>query len=238
VESWTATATIVIGTMPTLEGILGLSGAPAEPLEGAHELVTRIGAIQFQHAVFADARKARRERPGAFTGASLRGIIVDNSLVRLEASSASKEEALTLLQQSMLAIQAAHRKFFEPRMELLRSVRAGLENAKTLLNKSFEKGDSNPVPVRPAGASTGLEVVTSPGALVDKMMNVDTRIAFLNYLERTGRMTASQDEFPPVVEGPREVNLVQRSVWAGLGMLLFIGLLTLLLKRSEPPVRA
>ncbi|WP_128944990.1 hypothetical protein [Bradyrhizobium zhanjiangense] len=236
VESWTATSTIAIGTMPSLESILGLPGTPIERVESARDLVTRIGAIQFQNNVLADARKALHDPQGAFAGASVRGVVMDDSSIRLEASSASKEEALTLLQQTILAIQAAHQRLFEPRMELLRSVRASLQDARVRLNDSLKKGDTDFAPARSDGTFAGPVIVASPGASVDRMLNVDTRIALLAYLERTGRMTASQDELSPATDGPRQVNLVRRAILAGLGMVLFISLLTFFLRRSARPV--
>jgi len=236
VESWTATSTIAIGTMPSLESILGLPGTPIERVESARDLVTRIGAIQFQDNVLADARKALHDPQGAFAGASVRGVVMDDSSIRLEASSASKEEALTLLQQTILAIQAAHQRLFEPRMELLRSVRASLQNARVRLNDSLKKGDTEFAPARSDGTFAGPVIVASPGASVDRLLNVDTRIALLAYLERTGRMTASQDELSPATDGPRQVNLVRRAILAGLGMVLFISLLTFFLRRSARPV--
>ncbi|MCK1681004.1 hypothetical protein IVA87_16685 [Bradyrhizobium sp. 147] len=236
VESWTATTSIAIGTMPSFDGILGLSGVPVERVENARDLVARIGAIQFQDNVLADARKALRDTRGSFAGASLRGIVVDDSSIRLEASSASKEEALTLLQQAILAIQAAHQKLFEPRMELLRSVRASLQDARARLNDTLKKGDMEFAPARSDGTFAGPVFVASPGASVDRMLNIDTRIAVLAYLERTGRMTASQDEASPATEGPRQVNLVRKAILAGLGMVLFIGLLTFFLRRSARAV--
>ncbi|WP_164934515.1 hypothetical protein [Bradyrhizobium zhanjiangense] len=236
VESWTATSTIAIGTMPSLESILGLPGTPIERVESARDLVTRIGAIQFQNNVLVDARKALHDPQGAFAGASVRGVVMDDSSIRLEASSASKEEALTLLQQTILAIQAAHQRLFEPRMELLRSVRASLQDARVRLNDSIKKGDTDFAPARSDGTFAGPVIVASPGASVDRMLNVDTRIALLAYLERTGRMTASQDELSPATDGPRQVNLVRRAILAGLGMVLFISLLTFFLRRSARPV--
>ncbi|MEZ2147555.1 hypothetical protein AAE026_35550 [Bradyrhizobium sp. DN5] len=236
VESWTATSTIAIGTMPSIEGILGLPGAPVERVENARDLVTRIGAIQFQDNVLADARKALHDPRGSFAGASVRGVVIDDSSIRLEASSASKEEALTLLQQTILAIQAAHRKLFEPRMELLRSVSASLLEARVRLNDLLKKGDIEFAPARSDGTSAAPAFVAIPGASVDRKLNVDTRIALMAYLERTGRMTASQDELSPATEGPRQVNLVRRAILAGLGMVLFISLLTFFLRRSTRPV--
>ncbi|MVT53373.1 hypothetical protein GPL17_23150 [Bradyrhizobium yuanmingense] len=229
VESWTASAAIALGTMPSLEGILGRSAAAVERVESARELVTRIGGIQFQDNVLADARKALHDRRGAFAGASLRGIVIDDSIIRLEASSASKEEALILLQQGVAAIQAAHQKLLEPRMELLRSVRDSLQDARTRLSDSLKKGDMYITPARPDGTPP---LMASPGGAVDGLLNVETRIALLTYSERTVRMTGLQDGSSPVTEGPREVNLVQRAILAGLGIILFIGLLTFLLKRS------
>jgi hypothetical protein len=231
VESWTATSTIAIGTMPTLQSILGLAGAGVEPVESARDLVTRIGAVQFQSTVLADARKALPDSRGAFGGASLRGIVVGDSSIRLEASSASKEEAATLLQQAVLAIQAAHQRLFEPRMELLHSVRARLQDARVLLNDALRKSSMDLAPARPDGGSFGAAFVESPGASVDRMLNVDTRIALLAYIERTVKMTGPQDGSSPATEGPREVNLVQRAILAGLGILLFVGLLTFFLRR-------
>ncbi|MGL3108242.1 hypothetical protein [Bradyrhizobium sp. BR 1432] len=236
VESWTATSTIAIGTMPSIEGILGLPGAPVERVENARDLVTRIGAIQFQDNVLADARKALHDPRGSFAGASVRGVVIDDSSIRLEASSASKEEALTLLQQTILAIQAAHRKLFEPRMELLRSVSASLLEARVRLNDLLKKGDMEFAPARSDGTSAAPAFVAIPGASVDRKLNVDTRIALMAYLERTGRMTSSQDELSPATEGPRQVNLVRRAILAGLGMVLFISLLTFFLRRSTRPV--
>lgn len=229
VQSWTATSTIAIGTVPSLESILGPAGAGVEPVESARDLVTRIGAVQFQSTVLADARKALPDSRGAFAGASLRGIVVGDSLIRLEASSASKEEAVTLLRQAVLAIQAAHQRSFEPRMELLHSVRARLQDARALLSDALKKMDFTPA--RPDGISIGPTLVESPGTSVDRMLNIDTRIALLAYLERTVRMTGPQDGSPPATEGPREVNLVQRAILAGLGILLFVGLLTFFLRR-------
>ncbi|WP_440641597.1 hypothetical protein ACSHT2_11095 [Bradyrhizobium sp. PUT101] len=231
VESWTATSTIAIGTMPTLESILGLAGAAVEPVESARDLVTRIGAVQFQRTVLADARKALPDSRGAFGGASLRGIVIGDSSIRLEASSASKEGAATMLQQAVLAIQAAHQRLFEPRIELLRSVRARLQDARALLNDALRKGRMDFTPARPDGISTGAVFVESPGASVDRMLNIDTRIALLAYIERTVRMTGPQDGLSPATEGPREVNLVQRAILAGLGILLFVGLLSFFLRR-------
>ncbi len=232
VESWTATATVAIGTMPSVEGILGQSGPPVERLESARDLVVRIGDIQFQDNVLADARKALHDPRGAFAGASLRGIVMDDTAIRLEASSASREEALTLLQQAVLAIQAAHQKLFEPRMDLLRSVRASLQDARNRLSDSLEKGDVYVTPSRPDGTPAGPTLMASPRGSVDGILNVDTRIALLAYSERTARMTGLQNGSLPATQGPREVNLVQRAVLAGLGIVLFIGLLTFLLKRS------
>lgn len=231
VESWTATATLAIGTLPSVEGILGQPGTPIEPVESARELVVRIGEIQFQDNVLANARKALHDPRGTFAGASLRGIVIDETAIRLEASSTSKEEALTLLQQAVLAIQAAHQQLFEPRMELLRSVRASLLDARGRLSDSLKKGDMYLTPSRPDGTLASPTLMASPGGSVDGILNVDTRIALLAYSERTARMTGLQNGFSPATQGPREVNLVQRAVLAGLGIALFIGLLTLLLKR-------
>ncbi|MBJ7407065.1 MAG: hypothetical protein JHD07_28720 [Bradyrhizobium sp.] len=231
VESWTATATVAIGTMPSVEGILGQPGPPVERVESARDLVVRIGESQFQDNVLADARKALNDPRGAFAGASLRGIVIDDNAIRLEASSASKEEALTLLQQTVLAIQAAHQKRFEPRMELLRSVRASLQDARGRLSDSLRKGDIYVTPSRPDGTPAGPILMASPGGSVDGLLNVDTRIALLAYTERTARMTGLQNGYSPATQGPREVNLVQRAILAGLGMVLFIGLLTFFLKR-------
>lgn len=231
VESWTATATVAIGTMPSVEGILGQPGPPVERVESARDLVVRIGESQFQDNVLADARKALNDPRAAFAGASLRGIVIDDNAIRLEASSASKEEALTLLQQTVLAIQAAHQKRFEPRMELLRSVRASLQDARGRLSDSLKKGDMYVTPSRPDGTPAGPILMASPGGSVDGILNVDTRIALLAYTERTARMTGPQNGYSPATQGPREVNLVQRAILAGLGMVLFIGLLTFFLKR-------
>jgi hypothetical protein len=231
VESWTATATVAIGTMPSVEGILGQPGPPVERVESARDLVVRIGESQFQDNVLADARKALNDPRAAFAGASLRGIVIDDNAIRLEASSASKEEALTLLQQTVLAIQAAHQKRFEPRMELLRSVRASLQDARGRLSDSLKKGDMYVTPSRPDGTPAGPILMASPGGSVDGILNVDTRIALLAYTERTARMTGLQNGYSPATQGPREVNLVQRAILAGLGMVLFIGLLTFFLKR-------
>ncbi|WP_141937030.1 hypothetical protein [Bradyrhizobium sp. UNPA324] len=231
VQSWTATSTIAIGTMPTLESILGLAGAAIEPVENARDLVTRIGALQFESTVLAEAQKALPDSRGAFAGASLRGIVIGDSSIRLEASSASKEEAVTLLRQAVLAIQAAHQRLSEPRMELLRSVRARLQEARALLDDALKKSKMDITPARPDGIFTGPVFTESPGASVDRMLNVDTRIALLAYLERTVRTTGLQDGSSPATEGPREVNLVQRAILAGLGMLLFISLLTFVLRR-------
>lgn len=200
-------------------------------MESARDLVTRIGAVQFQSTVLADARKALPDSRGAFGGASLRGIVIDDSSIRLEASSASKEEAATLLQQGILAIQAAHKRLFEPRMELFHSVRARLQDARAQLNDAFRKGSMDFTPARPEGGSIGVAFMESPGASVDRILNVDTRIALLAYIERTVKMTGPQDGSSPATEGPREVNLVQRAILAGLGILLFIGLLTYFLRR-------
>lgn len=232
VESWTATATVAIGTMPSVEGILGQPGPPVERVESARDLVGRIGESQFQDNVLDDARKALHDPRGAFAGVSLRGIVMDDTAIRLEASSASKEEALTLLQQTVLAIQAAHQKRFEPRMDLLRSVRASLEDARSRLNDSLKKGDMYVTPTRPDGTPAGPTLMASPGASVDGILKVDTRIALLAYSERTATMTGLRNGSSPATQGPREVNLVQRAILAGLGMVLFIGLLTFLLKRS------
>ncbi|MBR0959973.1 hypothetical protein [Bradyrhizobium japonicum] len=232
VESWTATATVAIGTLPSVEGILGQPGPPVERVESARDLVVRIGESQFQDNVLADARKALHDPHGAFAGASLRGIVIDDTAIRLEASSASKEEALTLLQQTVLAIQAAHQKRFEPRMELLRSVLASLQDARGRLGDSLKKGDMYVTASRPDGTPAGLTLMASPGGSVDGILNVDTRIALLAYIERTTRMTGPQNGYSPATQGPREVNLVQRAILAGLGIVLFIGLLTFLLKRS------
>lgn len=232
VESWTATATVAIGTMPSVEGILGQPGPPVERVESARDLVGRIGESQFQDNVLDDARKALHDPRGAFAGASLRGIVMDDTAIRLEASSASKEEALTLLQQTVLAIQAAHQKRFEPRMDLLRSVRASLEDARSRLNDSLKKGDIYVTPSRPDGTPAGPTLMASAGASVDGILKVDTRIALLAYSERTATMTGLRNGSSPATQGPREVNLVQRAILAGLGMVLFIGLLTFLLKRS------
>ena len=231
VESWTATATVAIGTMPSVEGILGQPGPPVERVESARDLVVRIGESQFQDNVLADARKALNDPRGAFAGASLRGIVLDDNAIRLEASSASKEEALTLLQQTVLAIQAAHQKRFEPRMELLRSVRASLQDARGRLSETLKKGDIYVTPSRPDGTPAGPILMASPGGSVDGLLNVDTRIALLAYTERTARMTGLQNGYSPATQGPREVNLVQRAILAGLGMVLFIALLTFFLKR-------
>jgi len=231
VESWTATSTIAIGTVPTLDGIRGLAGAAVEPLESTRDLVTRIGAVQFQNTVLADARKALPDSRGAFAGASLRGVVVGDSSIRLEASSASKEEALTLLRQAVSAIQAVHQRLFEPRMELLHSVLARLQDAKVLLDDALKKRKTDFTPARPDGIATGPAFVESPGTSVEMMLNVDTRIALLAYLERTARMTGPQDGSSPVVEGPREINLVQRAILAGLGILFFVSLLTFFLRR-------
>ncbi|MEY9186234.1 hypothetical protein ABIG06_000150 [Bradyrhizobium sp. USDA 326] len=229
VESWTATSTIAIGTVPSLQSILGPAGAGVEPVESARDLVTRIGTVQFQSTVLADARKAFPDSRRAFGGASLRGIVIGDSSIRLEASSASKEEAVTLLQQAVLAIQAAHQRLLEPRMELLRSMRARLQDARAVLSDALKKMEFTPA--RPDGISIGSTLVESPGTSVDRMLNIDTRIALLAYLERTVRMTGPQDGSPPATEGPREVNLVQRAILAGLGILLFVGLLTFFLRR-------
>lgn len=232
VESWTASATIALGTMPSLEGILGRSAATFERVESARELVARIGGIQFQDRVLVDARKALHDRQGAFAGASLRGIVIDDSIIRLEASSASKEEALILLQQGVAAIQAAHQRLLEPRMELLRSVRDSLQEARARLTDSLKKADVYVTPARPDGTSVGPALAASPADSIDKILNFETRIALLAYSERSTKMTGLQDGSTPVTEGPREVNLVQRAILAGLGIVLFIGLLTFLLKRS------
>ncbi|WP_271584862.1 hypothetical protein [Bradyrhizobium sp. CCBAU 45389] len=226
---------ITIGTMPRLESILGLGGAADEPVESARDLVTRIGAAQFQVAVLADARKALPDARGAFAGTSLRGIVVSDSLIRLEANSASKEEAVTLLRLAIPAIQAAHQKIFEPRMELLHSVRARLRDARVVLNDALKKNKMDLTPVRPDGVSTGPAFVENPGASVDRMLNIDTRIALLTYLEQTVRVTGPQDGSSPATEGPREVNLVQRAILAGLGILLFGSLLTFFLRRPARP---
>ena len=231
-ESWTATGTVAIGTMPSLEAILGQSGPTVERLESARNLVMRIGEIQFQDNVLADSRKALHKPRGAFAGVSLRGIVIDDATIRLEASSASKEEAVTLLQQAVLAIQTAHQRLFEPRMEFLRSVRASLQDARARLSDSLKKGDMYITPSRPDGTAPGLALMASPGGSVDGILNVDTRIALLAYSERTARMTDLQNGSSPATLGPREVNLMQRAILAGLGMVLFIGILTFILKRS------
>jgi len=231
VESWTATSTIAIGKVPTLEGILGLAGAAVEPIESTRDLVTRIGAVQFQSAVLSDARKALPDSRGAFAGASLRGIVDGDSSIYLEASCASKEEAVILLRQAVLAIQAAHQRLFDPRMELLHSVRARLQDAKVLLDDALKKSKTDFTPARPDGIATGPAFAESPGASVERMLNVDTRIALLAYLERAVRMTGPRDGLSPVMEGPREVNLVQRAILAGLGILFFVSLLTFFLRR-------
>lgn len=114
-------------------------------------------------------------------------------------------------------------------MELLHSLRARLQDARALLNDALKKMDFTPV--RPDGISIGPALVESPGASVDRMLNIDTRIVLLAYLERTVRMTGPQDGSSPATEGPREVNLVQRAILAGLGILLFVSLLTFFLRR-------
>ena len=117
-------------------------------------------------------------------------------------------------------------------MDLLRSVRASLQDARNRLSDSLEKGDVYVTPSRPDGTPAGPTLMASPRGSVDGILNVDTRIALLAYSERTARMTGLQNGSLPATQGPREVNLVQRAVLAGLGIVLFICLLTFLLKRS------
>jgi len=110
-------------------------------------------------------------------------------------------------------------------------VLARLQDAKVLLDDALKKSKTDFTPGRPDGIATGPAFVESPGTSVEMMLNVDTRIALLAYLERTARMTGPQDGSSPVVEGPREINLVQRAILAGLGILFFVSLLTFFLRR-------
>jgi hypothetical protein len=247
VESWTAASTIVIGTLPTLDGVINSSTAVIAPIEGARDLVARIGNPQFQSSVISAAQKELENSRSLVAQGVVRGIVVDDSTIRLEASAPSREAAVVLLRQAILAVQLAHAQLLEPRMQFLHEVRGGLQAALKLLNDSFRAGSLKPAPAElsadlPLADPRPRDLLAlgdprlrdqpappDPRSPLDRIVSYRTHIAALNFIERNIVTTGPQGGFAPVIDGPREANLEKRALLTGLGILFFSVLLTLLL---------
>jgi hypothetical protein len=232
VESWNAVSTIEIGTVPTIEGIrTGTAAAMFEPVESARDLAARISTPEFQDAALADAQKALHDSRSSFAGASLRSVVLNPSSIRLEASAGSKDVAVTLLEKAIPAIQAAHQGLFESRLELLRSVRGSLQEGRALLVERLQKSNAELPKPLPDTTAAGVAPLLVPGNEVERIVDFDVRITMLNYIERTVAQTHPQGGSAPAIEGPRDVNLVQKAILAGLGLLFFAVVLTFVLRR-------
>jgi hypothetical protein len=231
-ESWTATTTILIGTSPTLAGVLNSSDTPIALAESARDLVMRIEVPQFRAAVMAGAQKELKDSKASLTGATLRGIVIGDATIRLETTAASKEEAVVLLRHAILAVQNAHRELVEPRIELLRAVRLTLQKATNMLDSSLKGANLDPLQAPSAVNAPAADAPPGPRNLLDRLVDFETRIAALNYIERTVSPTEPEGGFQPSIDGPREANLVQRCLLAGLGVLLFGAVLTFSLASS------
>lgn len=231
VESWNAVSTIEIGTLPTIQSIRMGDSATLEPVENPRDLAARISAPQFQDAVFGDAQKALQDARSSFAGASLRAVVLSPLSIRLEASAGSKDVATALLQKAIAAIQVAHQGLFESRLELLRSVRSTLQEGKALLGEKSQNNNPDLPKSVPDTTAAVIASLMGRGKEVETIVDLDVRIAMLNYVERTMAQTRPQAGSAPSIEGPRNVNLVQRAILAGLGLLFFAVVLTFLLRR-------
>lgn len=227
VASWTAASTIVIGTIPSFNGIMNSANDAVGPVENARSLVLRIASPEFQSAVISGAQQELGSRSLVAQGA-VRGIVLDDTTIRLEANASSKEVAVALLHSAVLAVQKAHQELLEPKLQLLREVREGLQAALNLLGESIKSGSLLAQAPAEQGAA-GDVPSTGPRSQLDRLVNYRTRIAVLNYIERTLVPTAPQGGFAPAIDGPREANLVQWALITGLIMLFFAALLTFLL---------
>ena len=228
VESWTASSTIQIGTLPTFDAVMNSSASTVVPIEGARSLVMRIASPEFQSAVASAARQEVGSRPIAVQGV-VRGVVLDDAIIRLEVAAPSKEAAVVMLHQAVLRIQNIHRELSEPRIQLLKEVRDGLKSAVDLLSESLKEGGASAIQ-----SLTGLGAIADTTAgnsrnQLDRLVIYRTRIAVLNFIERTLAATEPQGGFVPTLEGPREVNLVQRALIAGLGLFLIAAFVTFLL---------
>jgi len=226
VETWTATTKITIGTLPTPEAIIGTSTDLVKPIETARDLVARIAGSQFQDQVFSGARQELAASQWRVAEGALRGIVLDDGL-RLEAVAPSKEAAAALLQQAVVAIQKSHQQLMEPRLQFLREVRDVLQDALKRLNEEIKDGSIDRAHV---SALAGENPSVGKRSLLENLVVYRTRIAALNFVERTIVPTEPQGGFVPIFDGPREANLTQRALLSGLGILFFAVLTTFLLQ--------
>lgn len=226
VETWTATTKITIGTLPTSEGIIGTSTDLATPIETPRDLVVRVAGSQFQDQVFSGARQELAASQWRVAEGALRGIVLDDGL-RLEAVAPSKEAAAALLQQAVVAIQKSHQRLMEPRLQFLREVRDGLQDALKQINEAIKDGSVDRAHVSALAAENPS---VGKRSLLDSLVTYRTRIAALNFVERTLVPTEPQAGFVPIFDGPREANLTQRALLSGLGILFFAILTTFLLQ--------
>ena len=204
-----------------------------QPIETARNLVVRITGPQFQRLAMRGAQQELKESQSLVAQATLRGIVLDETTVRLEAVAPAKEGAVALLYQAVLAIQKAHQELLESRIKFLGEVRDGLQVALKDLNESLKDGLSDTAQ-SPGEQDLSSKVPTSGRrSQLDRLVTYRTRIAALNFVERTIVPTEPQEGFVPVIDGPREANLVQVALLSGLGILFFAVLLTFLLHRSS-----
>jgi hypothetical protein len=229
-ESWTATSTIKIGVAPNPDSLINSNGTPhLEPIENARDLVARVSNPQFKTDVVTRLESQPASQPSSLLiRSSLRGVVFDDFTVRLEVTAASRQEAVSLMQGTILAIQKIHADLSKPRIELFRAARRDQQELLDWLNDSVKKECANIVQA-PDGQTSVMVIIpkNSSDHVFDKIIDVRTRIRALDLLERAIFSTGPEANLEPAVLGPREANLVQKALLAGLGMLFAAIIFTL-----------
>ena len=240
VSAWTGKTIIKIGIAPPAEFVLQESGPALAPIESPRSLVARISDPIFKTKVIDRTafEQAQASLSKSLASSSLRGVALESERdVAIEVSAASRADVEAVFRALMAEIDSVHASMVQQRLDTLR---ANIEDAKSRI-ALIEKSGGDLRERLLSGASDNKDsqrsVVLLPGPVPSTETwnrlkdRVERSTNLIKFSEKT--VVYAEPETYPIAQ--RAIGLVKASILAGLAMLAFMIVLTILTSPARPP---
>jgi hypothetical protein len=240
VSAWTGKTIVKIGIAPPAEFVLQESGPALAPIESPRSLVARISDPIFKTKVIDRTafEQAQASLSKSLASSSMRGVALESERdVAIEVSAASRADVEAVFRALMAEIDSVHASMVQQRLDTLR---ARIEDAKSrvaLIEKSSgdlrerllggasdDKDSQRSVVLLPGPAPS-----TEPWNRLKDRIERSTNL--IKFSEKT--VVYTEPETYPIAQ--RAIGLVKASILAGLAMLAFMIVLTILTSPARPP---
>ncbi len=238
VPAWTGRTIIRVGLAPPPAFLLLENGPPLAPIESPRAVVARISDPVFRAKVI---NRVSFEEPGAplskgLASSSLRAVALDSERdVAVEVSAGSRADVENVLRALMAEIERVHGEMARRTLDILVS---GLADVKSRI-AAIEKSSADLSQQTLSGGSDSSDIarsaVLAPSlarsiATWDKLKDREQRDANLLSLSEKTVVYAESDTYPIT---QRSIGALKASILAGLAMLAFMIILTVLIRPAQ-----